>query len=263
MRNFVSHQTPLYAEPGYNARRLKYLETGEMVKLERTIAPGDEFAQVRAGRFVGFVRQDWLEEYHDPFPAPALRLPQDGEILDAVYAGRAAQFLNLGWIGINRIHRNLCGEFCCAALAGMDVLPALEAWRKAYPRAQKVLADNEGMGIPDLAAMLDALGLQGNGYVRFDAKNPPSPARLAALNTPIIGVGINGTTGKLVFGDFNPVTGKRVNVVRHWVVLLAVLAAGSGGAAQIYNPFWNRVEIVAYGDLLEAGGGLTALEVLR
>ena len=252
MASFLIRQNPMYAEPGYSSKIIKYLETGEIVSLERPIAVGDEFAQVRVSNKIGFVRADWLEDYHDPFlPSGQLRIPKDNEILDAVYAGRAPQYIYLGEIGVRRIHYNLCGEFCCAALAGMDVLPACFAWRRAYTPAQRILANILGSGVADLWAMLSALGIKAVN-LRFDAKYPPSPARLAALNTLIIGVGIK-TNGVV----------DRAGKIRHWAVMLNFLALGNSGFAQVYNPFRNRTEIVEYRDLLESGGGLTALEVLR
>ena len=106
-----------------------------------------------------------------------LRIPADPEIEDSRRAGRAgAQFIDvrraLGW---GRLHHNLCGEFCVAALASCDVIPLLTQWLASYPRARDILADDHGTSIPDLQSMLDVLGLKYEYYRSVGSTSPVTP----------------------------------------------------------------------------------------
>lgn len=177
---------------------------------------------------------------------PILRHPADSEIQDAINAGRAGyQYLDIAKvIGVTKIHYNLCGMFCAAALAGVDVIPLLQQWKAAYPNADKILRNNSGTGLTDVESMLKIYGLEYETLTYDSSISSITPARLLERvekgNMVFWGVAIFKSNGKLsgkVAGD---------KTTRHWIVLEDVHPVGNSGWVRIYNPFRNREEIYTY-----------------
>jgi hypothetical protein len=178
-----------------------------------------------------------------------IRHPADQAITDAQTAKRNAwQYIDVKPVtGRKFIHHNLCGEFCVAAVLGSDILPLLSEWLKRYPRANNILNQDIGTGLPDLLSLLAIGGKQGQTFQYSSGVSQISPASLRQIlqggQKAIIGVGI---TSK---GVLSP-QGK----IRHWVVLEDVEPVGSSGWMRVYNPFFNQEEVYSYRDFLGSMG---------
>ena len=172
---------------------------------------------------------------------PILRFPNDDEIKTARNENRrAAQYIDVsGALGMRKIHHNLCGEFCVAALNNMDVIPLLKRWRQAYHRAQEILEDDTGTGVQDLQNLLRMCGLKYELFRIEPSVAPITPGYLTRninMNRKaIIGVGI----------DANGIVSLNGNI-RHWVVLEDFIQVGFSGWSRLYNPFHNREEVYPF-----------------
>ncbi|MEW5869267.1 MAG: hypothetical protein AB1894_08335 [Chloroflexota bacterium] len=179
---------------------------------------------------------------------PILRIPQDQEIADARASRSAAQYLDMfRVIGKHRIHYNLCGEFCVATLAGVDMIPLLTRWKEDSARAKRIIENNECTGAGDLKTILNLFN-QESEYMQYSASVAPVSPRwlkeqLSQGRRAIVGVGITRR------GKVSP-DGK----IRHWVVLEDVLPVGRGGWVRLYNPFMNQDEVYTYDDFLGSVG---------
>lgn len=206
----------------------------------------------------GWFRADLLEEYFFPtsetdpmlpensarifdLEQPLVRFPNDAEIAQGLAQGEtAAQYLDVGDIvGFTRRHTNLCGEFCVAALAGVNVMPLLKTWYEKYKPARRILEKNIGTGLTDLQAILANYGLTGEPFAYSPVVAPASPSRLKELlrsgKRAICGVSMNGC------GLVDP-----QGTICHWVLLEDILRVGTGGWVRLYNPFMNREEVYTY-----------------
>lgn len=177
---------------------------------------------------------------------PRLRLPADPEIEASRKAGRAgAQFIDvrraLGW-GV--LHHNLCGEFCAAALASIDIIPMLQWWLAAYAPAQEILARDRGTSIPDLESMLDTLGLKHEFYRAVGSTSPITPTyvrrKLDSGMMAIVGTGVTP------YGAI-----KSHSRIRHWVVVEDILRVEASGWLRVYNPFTNREETYRFDEVFD------------
>ncbi len=216
----------------------------ELTKLER--------------RIKGWYKAALLEEYvhregiPDPYAhetkfkvcdmsRPMLRFPADEEIAFAIESGKiAAQYINVVRAsGKDQANRNLCLQFCVAALSGSDVIPFLQAWMSTYERARKVLDQDLGTSIGDLPSMLSLFGKEGQVFRAEPSVAPFTPAYLEEhINQgkmAIVGVGVN-YKGEVAWHGR----------VRHWVVLEDIFPVGDSGWVRLYNPFHNREEIYPY-----------------
>ena len=214
----------------------------------------------------GLYRADLLEEYtfptadNDPdiesnaskvfdLSQTRLRHPADPEIAEALAAGAtAAQYLDLkAVLGHKKRHYNLCGEFCVAALASVDVIPMLKQWLPTYPRALNILKNNLGTGLPDLQSILRLFGMTSTMFQYASSTASISPKRvkeeLLKGKLAIAGVGIN-RRGKL----------DAKGQIRHWVVVEDTLPVGNSGWVRLYNPFMNREEVYNYKTFLASMG---------
>lgn len=186
---------------------------------------------------------------------PLLRMPADQEIADAIAANRGAyQYIDIvRALGSTKIHHNLCGEFCVAALAGRDVIPFLNEWKVVYPRAMEIMRRNAGTGMSDVKCMLDTCQLNYKEYRYSPSVSPVSPARIRSEldkgQMAFAGVGIFKRNGKLC----GPVTDPQ-RTTRHWVVLEDIKPVGNSGWVRIYNPFYNREEVYPYNLFIQSHG---------
>lgn len=185
---------------------------------------------------------------------PILRHPDDPEIQDAIAAKRTGyQYLDIvNALGKTKIHYNLCGEFCAAALAGVDVIPLLNQWKAVYPAALNIMRNNDGTGLGDIKSILSMYNLTFEEFRYTPSVTPVSPARLLALleqgKKIFWGVAIFKANGKLSGAVFNDTT------TRHWIVLEDVIPVGNGGWMRIYNPFRNREEVYLYEHFIQSVG---------
>lgn len=186
---------------------------------------------------------------------PMLRMPADQEIADAIAANRGAyQYIDIiNALGRTKIHHNLCGEFCVAALAGKDVIPFLNEWKVDYPRAVEIMRNDVGTGMTDVKCMLDTCQLRYEEYRYSPSVSPVSPARIRAEldkgKMAFAGVGIFKRNGRLSGTEKDP-----KKTTRHWVVVEEVLPVANGGWVRIYNPFFNREEVYSYNLFIQSHG---------
>jgi len=186
---------------------------------------------------------------------PRLRLPADPEIDEARKTGRnVAQFIDVrGALGWSKIHHNLCGQFCVAALAGVNVVPVLQQWMASSKEARSILENDNGTSVLDLQAMLETFQ---KSYEFFRAEASVAPLTPAYLRNgldsgrmAIVGVGITNTG--IV---------KWSSRIRHWVVIEDILRVGNSGWVRLYNPFQNQEEVypfeVVFDSVSRAGIGL-------
>lgn len=193
---------------------------------------------------------------------PILRHPADQEIEDAIAERRGAhQYIDVvGALGSTKIHNNLCGEFCVAALAGMNVIPFLKNWLEGYdastvkgilPDPAKVLKTNVGTGLSEVEFMLDVCGVRHEEFRYTPSVSPVTPLRLKRL----IDEGKLIYWGVAIFKLGGRLSGKSTsNTTRHWIVLEDVAAVGNSGWVRIYNPFNNREEIYNYNYFMDSVG---------
>ncbi len=184
-----------------------------------------------------------------------LRHPADPEIADAIAANRNGyQYIDVfNAFEKHKIHHNLCGEFCAATLAGVDVIPLLKKWKAVDDaKVTEIMRDDEGTGLGDVKAMLSLFDLEFEEYRYAPSVTPVSPIRL--LNQlkegkmAFSGVGIFKANGKLCGKESGGKT------TRHWVILEDVIPVGNSGWARIYNPFRNREEVYTYELFIQSVG---------
>ena len=219
----------------------------------------------RMSRYLhGWFRADILGEYLYPSPSldpslesnaltvfdlsqPMIRLPQDVVIDEARKRNfSAAQYIDIfGAIPSHLIHYSLCGEFCVAALSGMDVVPMLKVWMDGtYDRVKSILHNpHEGTSAYDLKTLLEVVGFKGETYTSIPTTPQSIKDRLESGQYVIAGCGIN-SSGKL----------KADGKIRHWVVLEDVIPCGNSGWVRVYNPFMNREEVYTYNLFLQSVG---------
>lgn len=209
-------------------------------------------------QFKGWYKASLLEEFFVPnsltdvtnpengrtifdLSLPRLRIPSDAEIEAARKAGRTgAQYIEISRaIRSTAVKRNLCGEFCAAALGGSDVLPFLLKWLTSYKGATPILQNDAGTSILDLQAMLDVFGKKYE-YFRAEASVAPiTPSYVRKMldtgRMAIVGTGIT----------YNGVV-KWGSRIRHWIVIEDILRVGNSGWVRIYNPFQNREEVYSF-----------------
>lgn len=177
---------------------------------------------------------------------PRLRLPADPEIAESQRAGRAgAQFIDIQRaLGQGLLHHNLCGEFCAAALGASDVIPLLQQWLSAYPRAREILAGDRGTSIPDLQSMLDLLGLKHEYYRSVGSTSPVTPTYVRRkLDAGLLAVVFTGVTPYGVVKSRSP--------IRHWVVVEDIVRVAGSGWLRVYNPFNNREETYRFDEVYD------------
>jgi hypothetical protein len=183
-----------------------------------------------------------------------LRHPADLEIQDAIHANRSGyQYLDIvNALGKTKIHYNLCGEFCAAALAGVDVIPLLNQWKAVYPKAMDIMRNNEGTGLSDIKSILQMYDLKFEEYRYTPSISPVSPVRILDLlnkgKMVFWGVAIFKANGKLS----GPVSSDKTT--RHWIILEDVIPVGNNGWVRIYNPFRNREEVYSYDYFIQSVG---------
>ncbi|NOH03022.1 MAG: hypothetical protein HND47_14220 [Chloroflexi bacterium] len=182
-----------------------------------------------------------------------LRHPADPEIKEAIEKNRSGyQYIDVfNALGAHLIHFNLCGEFCAAALAGVDVIPFLQKWKAVYPDAVKIMRNNEGTGLSDVKSMLKLYDLKFEEFRYTPSLSPVSPTRLRKL----LEEGKMVFWGVAIFKSDGRLSGKSTkNTTRHWIVLEDVIPVGNNGWVRIYNPFRNREEVYVYDYFIESVG---------
>lgn len=236
----------------YTATEWKYKEwyEVELTKLDRVIK-----GWYKAALLEEFILPKVYVEANDragiaalfDMSRPKLRIPADPEIADAIKAKRnASQYINVqNAIGRNKVNFNLCGQFCIAALCGVDVIPLLKQWyATGLNRAKTVLENDRGTVIYDLQNMLSLYNIKSELFRTEPSIAPATPGylekMLASGKKAIIGTGIN-SKGEASFNGS----------IRHWLVLEEIVRMGSNGWVRVYNPFFNQEEVYPYRNLFD------------
>jgi len=178
-----------------------------------------------------------------------VRIPADPEIDDAIKAKRhAPQYINvLNAIGKNKVNYNLCGQFCIAALVGVDVIPLLKRWyQTGLARAKTVLENDRGTVIYDLQNMLSLFNIRSEIFRPEPSIAPATPAYLEKMlrsgKKAIVGTGIT-SKGEISLNAS----------IRHWLLLTDIVRMGNGGWVRVYNGYFNREEVYPYRNLFDLG----------
>ena len=180
---------------------------------------------------------------------PLVRIPADPEIADAIKAKRnAPQYINvLNAIGKNKVNYNLCGQFCVAAVCGVDVIPLLKKWyQTGLARARAVLENDRGTVIYDLQNMLSLYNIKSELFRPEPSIAPATPQYLEKMfksgKFGILGTGIT-PKGEISMNAS----------IRHWIVITDIVRMGNGGWVRIYNGYFNREEVYPYRNLFDVG----------
>ncbi len=188
---------------------------------------------------------------------PALRSPQDKVVLTARKNALAAhwggaQFIDVAQVvghPINTIdgrHYKLCGEFCCATVAGKDIYDLLKDWKRDNPdTAMRVLTEHVGTSAYELKNILRIYGINARSIDMSKSRDELTASRLreqfAAGKAAITGVKV----GNVHQGRLDP-----NQTVDHWVVLEDVIPAGTDGWVRIYNPYLSQEEVYTFATFL-------------
>ncbi len=182
---------------------------------------------------------------------PKLRFPADPEIEEARQAKRnSLQYINIrNATGHNKIHYNLCGQFCVAALSGMDVIPMLKKWYQTSRRGKTVLEGGQPTFIHDLKEILDLHNVRSEIFRPEPSVAPVTPGYLEKMlnagKKAIFNVGLS-YKGEASYN------GK----IRHWLVATDIVRMGNGGWTRVYNSFFNREEVYPYQRLFNTGAAI-------
>ena len=271
----------IYPEPSTQKNGLGWANVNDIMRWTGKVQRNDqetkyklwyEVSMLKSGRMLnGWYKADLIEPYIFPTEStdttiaanqetqfdltkPILRHPADQEIEDAIAAKRAAyQYIDIfNVLGIHKIHHNLCGEFCAATLAGVDIIPFLNQWKDSYADAEKIIRNNLPTGLGDIKSMLSLFNLPHEEFRYTPSITPVSPVRLLKLleegKKVFWGVAIFKSNGKLSGTVSNSST------TRHWIVLEDLIPVGNNGWVRIYNPFRNREEVYTYDWFIQSVG---------
>lgn len=223
----------------------------ELTKLNRAIK-----GWYKAALLEEFVIPEVFVEFHDrpriaalfDMSQPKVRLPADPEIEDAILAKRnAPQYINVqNATGRRKINYNLCGQFCIAALCGVDVIPLVQKWHQSSRRGRMVVDGDRGTLIFDLQEMLGLYNLRSETFRPEPSVAPATPGYLEKYlrngKKAIVGVGLT-RNGEAAYNAS----------IRHWLVITDIVRMGNSGWVRVYNSFFNREEVYPYQRIFNTG----------
>ncbi len=237
--------------------------------------PGQLWYQVRIFKqdmqTDGWIAADLLDPYSFPTPDldpsvpenacrafdltnPVLRLPDDPAVVNARANALAthwggAQFIDVLPVTGHPIksidgqrHYKLCGEFCCATVAGVNIYDLLNKWmERRSDVADRVLTEHVGTSPYELRGILSMFDITGTTIDSWKSRDQLTPGRLhemlASGKVAITGVRV----GNVKQGRLDP-----DQPVDHWVVLEDLLPVGTSGWVRLYNPYLNQEEVYPY-----------------
>ena len=148
--------------------------------------------------------------------------------------------------GRKKVNYNLCGQFCVAALCGIDVIPMLRKWYYASERGRTVIDGDKGTNIYDLQEILSLFNIKSETFQPEPSVAPATPEYLEknirAGKKAIIGVGIT-RTGEAAYNAS----------IRHWLVISDIVRMGNSGWVRVYNSFFNQEEVYPYQRIFSTG----------
>jgi hypothetical protein len=138
--------------------------------------------------------------------------------------------------GRKKVNYNLCGQFCVAALCGLDVIPVVRKWYNASQRGKTIIDGDRGTAIYDLQEILNLFNVKSETFQPEPSVAPATPEylekNLRAGKKAIIGVGIN-RNGEAAYNAS----------IRHWLVISDIVRMGNSGWVRVYNSFFNQEEV--------------------
>ncbi|HSO14274.1 MAG TPA: SH3 domain-containing protein, partial [Anaerolineales bacterium] len=156
------------------------------------------------------------------------------------------------WVQVQRstrrrkINHNLCGQFCVAALCGVDVIPLLQKWCQSSQRGKVVIDTDQGTVIYDLQEMLEMFDVKSEAFHPEPSVAPATPGYLEKMfragKKAIIGTGLT-TKGVVAYNAS----------IRHWLVVEDIVRMGNSGWVRVYNSYFNREEIYPYQHIFNTG----------
>ena len=145
-----------------------------------------------------------------------------------------------------KVNHNLCGQFCVAALSGLDVIPVLRKWYNASQRGKTIIDGDRGTVIYDLQEILNLFNVKSETFQPEPSIAPATPEylekNLRAGRKAIIGVGIN-RNGEASYNAS----------IRHWLVVSDIVRMGNSGWVRVYNSYFNQEEVYPYQRIFNTG----------
>ena len=239
----------VYAEKEWKYKRWYEVE---LTKLDKTIK-----GWYKANLLEEFVIPEKFVEVNDfagiaslfDMKRSLVRIPADPEIAEAIKAKRnAPQYINVqNTIGRSKVSFNLCGQFCVAALCGVDVIPLLKKWYgTGLARAKTVLENDRGTVIYDLQNILSLYNIKSEIFRPEPSIAPVTPGYLEKMlrsgKKAIIGIGLNNKGEASINGT-----------IRHWLVIEDIVRMGNAGWVRVYNSYFNQEEVYPYRNLFDVG----------
>jgi hypothetical protein len=179
---------------------------------------------------------------------PKVYLPADPEIGEAILAQRnAPQYINVqNATGRNKVNYNLCGQFCAAALCGVDVIPLVQKWYQSSKRGRAVIDGDRGTLIFDLQEMLGLFDVKSETFRPEPSVAPATPGylekHLRSGKKAIVGVGLT-KNGEAAYNAS----------IRHWLVITDIVRMGNNGWVRVYNSYFNQEEVYPYQRIFNTG----------
>jgi hypothetical protein len=265
---FTTSQCVMRKTPAFTGAILRYLPRWEIVPVLEVVNTWLKVSYTHPylGTTIGYIEEDKTELFvpcdesitidnaFDP-TIQRIYIPAAPSIPD-----KPEQYISLDAIaGMGKsVHYNLCGPFCAAALAGADIIPALQLWLETtdHPIYHELIYNDQPMGLNPIASILHTY-TKDTSTVTFSPNVNPFTARVLSTwlenGKFIAGVGIDRAGTILANG-----------AIRHWIVLLDVVICGTGGFVRVYNPFHNREETVDFHTLWQSmfPGGASATMLL-
>ena len=185
---------------------------------------------------------------------PGSNFPEIGSLIkDEIVSGLAASF-DGNWLQVQKtaastrkkVNYNLCGQFCTAALCGVDVIPVVQRWYHTSKRGKAVIDGDRGTVIYDLQEMLALFNVKSETFQPEPSVSPATPEylemNLRSGKKAIIGVGLT-TKGEAAYNAS----------IRHWLVVSDIVRMGNSGWVRVYNSFYNQEEVYPYQRIFNTG----------
>jgi len=148
--------------------------------------------------------------------------------------------------GQKKVNYNLCGQFCVAALCGVDVIPVVQRWYHSSKRGKALIDKDRGTLIYDLQEMLTLFNVKSETFQPEPSVAPATPEylekSLQAGKKAIIGVGLT-RKGEAAYNAS----------IRHWLVVSDIVRMGNSGWVRVYNSFFNQEEVYPYQRIFNTG----------
>ena len=185
---------------------------------------------------------------------PGSNFPEIGSLIKDEIVSRLAATSDGNWVQVQKsaaltrkkVSYNLCGQFCVAALCGVDVIPVVQRWYHSSKRGKAIIEGDKGTIIYDLQEMLTLFNIKSETFQPEPSVAPATPEylekNLRAGRKAIIGVGLT-TKGEAAYNAS----------IRHWLVISDIVRMGNSGWVRVYNSFFNQEEVYPYQRIFNTG----------